>query len=198
MFDPAATLDELESDMWSSLYRCRYDRDHRIATVHVLARLLADEDVSIRQRALRAVSRIGPCDTPGALAELVPLLCADLRHEDDLTRRTAASALFAVGADAPKAAVPALIDACSDDVLLDTALQALVEIGQSAKSAAPCFRSFATHRNGKIRRLAVRGLGAIEAADAKSRAVLDAALSDPNKSVREMARKVISRRNSGA
>ncbi|MBC8354158.1 MAG: HEAT repeat domain-containing protein [Planctomycetes bacterium] len=191
MIEAIATLDALEANMSRALYRCRFDAEHRDATLPVLAALLAEDDTAIRQRAMRAVATIGHCDTTRALAALVPLLCANLLHADELTRGTAVGALFAVGQDNPEAAVPALIDACDAESLLDRSLLALIEMGEAARSAVPCFRRFATHRNGKIRRLVMRGLGAIGADDEDSRTVLNAGLRDPNKRVRDMAQKAL-------
>ena len=192
MSDATAILDSLESDMWQSLYRCRHDREHRESMIPVLAGLLRNSDSVIKQRAMRAVAKIGHCDTVGALAELVPLLCSGLQHEDELTRRTALGALHVVGRDNPDVAVPALVDACDDERLLDASLLALIEIGDAARSAAACFRRFASHRSGKIRRLVMRGLGGIRADDAESLAILNSGASDANRRVREMARRAIS------
>ena len=197
MFDATVALDSLEANMSRSLYRCRYDGEHRNATIPVLLKLLAVDDLAIKQRAMRAVATIGHCDAIGALAPVVPLLSADVQHEDELTRGTAIGALHAVGRDHPEAAVPALVGACDDERLLDAALLALVEIGKSAQSAATCFRRFAKHRDGKIRRLVMRGLGAIGADDEESLAILQAALHDPNKRVREMAERVVARMDAG-
>lgn len=191
MLDPTITLAQLEADMSRSLYRIRYDRAHREAMLPVLATLLATDDVAIKQRTMRAVATIGHCDTPGALAHLVPLLCTASRDEDELTRRTAIGALFAIGRDNPEIAVPALIHACDDEQLLQASLLALIEIAEAAQPAAPCFRRFAGHRHGKIRRLVMRGLGAIKAQDEESREVLLAGLRDPHQRVREMAQRVL-------
>ena len=159
--------------------------------IPILLELLAVDDLAIRQRAMRAVAKIGHCNELGALARLVPSLCTDLYHQDELTRRTAVGALFAVGSDNPQAAVTALVQACDDDDLLDAALLALIEIGMAAQPAATCFHRFATHRHGKIRRLVMRGLGAIGANDAESRAVLQTGTGDRNRRVREMAQRVM-------
>lgn len=191
MNDATATLDLLEADMSRSLYRCRYDRKHRDATIPVLLELLAVDDLAIKQRTMRAVATIGHCNEIGALVRLVPILCKDLQDEDELTRRTAVGALFAVGSDNPQAAVPALVQACDDAKLLDAALLALIEIGEAARPAAPCFRRFASHRHGKVRRLVMRGLGAVGADDTESRAILQTGVSDRNQSVREMALRVL-------
>lgn len=191
MVDATATLDALESNMSRSLYDCRYDRERRAATIPILLELLGVDDVAIKQRAMRAIARIGRCNELGALGELVPLICMGLRHDDELTRRTAVGVLFAVGSDNPEVAVPALVEACDEGRLLDAALLALIEIGAAARAATSCFHRFATHRQGKIRRLVMRGLGAIGADDADSRAILQTGLVDRNKRVREMAHRVL-------
>ncbi len=174
-----------------SLYRVRHDGEYREAMLPVLATLLASDDIAIKQRAMRAVATIGHCDTPGALADLVPLVCTASHHEDELTRRTAISALFAIGRDNPEIAVPALIRACDDEQLLQASMLALIEIGEAARPAAACFRRFAGHSHGKIRRLVMRGLGAINAHDEESRRVLLDGLRDPHQRVQEMAQRVL-------
>lgn len=39
-----ASLDQLESDNWQLLYRCRWDADHRAATIPILKSLLTQAD----------------------------------------------------------------------------------------------------------------------------------------------------------
>jgi HEAT repeat protein len=192
MVDATATLDRLEADMWRELYRCRYDQDHREATISVLADLLGNPSSEVHQRALRAVGRIGLCDVVGALSALVPLVCRYTQDPDLLTRRTAVGVLHGVGRDNPDVAVPALVRACGDDSLMDAALLALISIGRNAQTAIPCFHKCATHSKGKIRRLAMRGLGATNADDDQSRSILQGALEDRNQRVREMAQRVLS------
>lgn len=191
--EAGAVLGKLEAKQWQKLYLCRYDRKHRDATIPVLAELLAHDDRAIRHRTLRAIGRVGPCDTIGALSPLVPLVCEFVEHDDELTRAMAVGVLFGIGRDDPESAVPALVAACDQEELLEAALLALVEMGPAAKKAAPCFHRFARHRNGKVRRIVMRGFGAIGADDARSRKVLQAALNDRNKAVRETAEKALAR-----
>ncbi len=184
--------------MWRDLYRCRWDREHREATIPILAALLADPTAEIHRRALRAVGRIGVCDVTGALSTLVPVVCDYTRDADLLTRRTAVGVLYSLGRDNPEVAVPALVEACDDDSLLDAALLALIAMGDGAQSAIPCFHRFASHSKGKIRRLAMRGLGATRAHDDASLEILHNAQGDRNKRVREMAQKVFLQINSAS
>ena len=193
MANASAILDSLEAETWRDLYRCRYDREHREAILPILAKLLGDPDVEIHQRALRAVGRIGACDTIGALSTLVPLVCAYTRDANPLTRGIAIGVLYGIGRDNPDAAVPALVNASSDTALLDTSLLALISMGTRAQDAIPCFQRFTSHPKGKVRRLALRGLGSTNASDANSLSIISAAIRDRNQEVRKMAQKVLSR-----
>ena len=151
-------------------------------------------DIEIKHLALRAVGRIGACDARGDLADFVPMLCSELKHEEHLTRRIAAGDLFNVGAPAPETSVPALVYACDDESLLDVALLALIKIGKAARSAAtPCSRRLATNPNGCFCSLAIRGLSAIGSEDAASREILTMAVSIPNRCVQALARQALSK-----
>lgn len=194
MPSPAKILDSLEADLWADLYRCRWDAQHRAATIPVLLELLANPDPKIYQRTMQNIGRIGPCDKKRALSALVPPVCDYTRDANKLTRKIAVVTLQRIGQDNPKASVPALIAVCdNEEALLDWALLALVDIGQSAQKAAECYRRFSTHPNGKIRRLCLRGLDAIHATDAASLRIVRKATRDANKQVREMAKKVLKR-----
>ncbi|TWT81679.1 hypothetical protein CA13_31320 [Planctomycetes bacterium CA13] len=192
--NPAETLDELEDDNWAALYRCRHEPDHRRAVLDSLNELLSNPDPAILHRAMNAAGRIrGAFDETNALAELVPLVVAHLSSDVDLLRRVSVGVLHCIGTHDTKCAVPALIAACDDDLLLDSALLALVDIAKGSRDAINCFHRFSAHTNGKIRRIAIRGLGSCNAPDADSIEILTAATHDQNKSVREMATKTLAK-----
>lgn len=190
MPSPSAQLKHLDANQWDALYRCRTDPDHREKLLPTLQALLENSDPKIRLRALHAVARIGPCQQVGALAKLVPIVATLSQSEDLLTRRTAIGCLYGIGLDHPQSAVPALINACEERELLDCALLALVELKKEASPALPLYHRLASHKQAKIRRLALRGLAVVEASDAHSRAIIQTALQDKSQVVRKVAEKL--------
>ncbi len=188
------SLDDLEADNWDALYRCRHDSEHRHSVLALLKQLLRNPDLKVLHRAMNAAGRIrGAFDATNALAELVPLVAKHVSSDDELIRRVAIGSLHCIGSHDTECAVPALIGACDDETLLDAALLALVDIANGSPTAVQCFHRFSSHSNGKIRRIAIRGLGMSNAADNASIAVITAATNDRNKSVREMAGKVLAK-----
>jgi|GEM_PF-4916855 len=192
--NPIDTLDEMEADNRASLYRCRHEPEHRRAVLGSLIKLLSNSDPSIVHRAMIAAGRIGGAfDQTDALAELVPLVTKHLSSDDDLIRRIAVGSLHCIGAHDSACAVPALIAACDDDLLLDAALLALANVSNGSRDAVKCFHRFSSHSKGKIRRITLRGLGSCNADDDASIAILTKATNDRNNSVREMATKVLAK-----
>lgn len=190
MPDPSSQLDRLEANQWHALYRCRTDPDHRKKLIPKLQSLLENPEAEIQQGALRAVARIGPCQQVGALATLVPSVATLSQSEDLLTRKTAIGCLHNIGGDHPQSAVPALIKACDDPQLLEGALLALVDFKKAASPALPLYHRLTGHKQAKIRRLALRGLSAMEAGDKRSREIIQAALHDKSQVVRQLAEKL--------
>ncbi len=190
MPNPSTQLDRLDANQWEALYRCRTDPDHRQKLLPILQALLENPDPEIRLRALHAVARIGPCQQVGALATLVPIVATLSQSEDLLTRKTAIGCLHGIGQDHPQSAVPALINACEERQLLDNALLALIDLKKKASPALPLYHRLASHPQAKIRRLALRGLAAMEACDARSHAIIQTALQDKSQAVRQLAEKL--------
>jgi len=191
---PTETLDELEADNRASLYRCRHEPEHRRVVLNALIDLLSNPDPAILHRAMNAAGRIGGAfDQPDALAELVPLVAKHLSSDDDLIRRVAVGSLHCIGAHDSRCAVPALIAACDDELLLDAALLALVDVSNGSHDAVKCFHRFSSHSQGKVRRITLRGLGACNANDSESIRILNSASNDKSKSVREMAAKTLAK-----
>ena len=192
--NPTETLDNLEADNCASLYRCRHDAQHRRSVMDSLTELLSIPDTAILHRAMNAAGRIGGAfDQSNALAELVPLVTTHLSSDNDLIRRVAVGVLHCIGSDDTSRAVPALIEACDDELLLDAALLALVDMSDGSRDALHCFHRFSGHSNGKIRRITLRGLGACNANDPDSIRILNTATNDKNKAVREMAAKTLAK-----
>ena len=192
--NPTESLDALEADNLAALYKCRHDADHRKSVLTVLTQLLRSPDPAILHRAMNAAGRIGGAfDEPNALADLVPIVSKYVSSDDQLIRRVAIGAIHCIGSHDTECSVPALIGACDDEMLLDAALLALVDVANGSAAAIRCFHRFASHSNGKIRRIAIRGLGASNANDQETLKILTAAANDKNKSVREMAGKVLHR-----
>jgi len=192
--NPTESLNALEADHWAALYRCRHDADHRSSVLTILTQLLRSPDPAIIHRAMNAAGRIrGAFDEPHALADLIPIVTKYVSSDDQLIRRVAVGSLHCIDSHDTECSVPALIGACDDETLLDAALLALVDIANGSTAAICCFHRFASHSNGKIRRIAVRGLGASNASDDNSLKILTAATNDKNKSVREMADKALKR-----
>ena len=192
--NPTETLDDLEADNWASLYRCRHDAQHRRLVMDSLVELLVNPDSSILHRAMYAAARIGGAhDQTNALAKLVPIVATHLSSADGLIRRVAIGTLHSIGSNNTDCAVPALIAACDDELLLDAALLALVNISNGSPEALDCFHRFSTHTRGKIRRITLRGLGACNATDPDSIRILTFATNDKNRSVREMAAKTLAK-----
>ncbi|MEN6449155.1 MAG: HEAT repeat domain-containing protein [Thermoguttaceae bacterium] len=98
------------------------------AAVPVLARLLTDPDLNVRNTAARAVSRIGPKAEPA-----IPALVTLLRHRDTYPMVFGDEAAVALGKIGP-AAIPAIMELLKDkDVQCRwAAVSALKEVGSAA------------------------------------------------------------------
>jgi len=189
---PNEILDALEADDWDALYRCRHDPVHREATLETLSVLLQNPRPAIRHRAMNALGRIrGAFDTPNALASLVPTVCNYASSDDLLTRQIAVGVLHCIGKHNLSASVPTLIAATSDASLLDSALLALVDIADATSDVIRCFHTFVANPKAKIRRIAIRGLAAVNANDPHSLSLIRDALADRSKVVRDVAEKTL-------
>ncbi len=186
-------LDELEADDFALLYECRWSKKRRDEVLPVLTRLARHRDREIRHRAMWAIHRIGHCFRKGAMKATVPEVTRNMIDEDPLTRKIATSTLIAVGHDNPSVAVPALIEASKEPELLVPALQALMGIGVRRRKAAPVFREATNHNQAKIRCLAIRGLREVTTV-AEATPILESALNDRSRQVRETAAKMLRRK----
>ncbi|QDV27575.1 HEAT repeat domain-containing protein [Aureliella helgolandensis] len=174
--NPTEKLDESEADNGAAVYRCRHEPEHRRFVLASLKELMANPDSAIIHRAMSAAGCIGGAfDQTNALADLVPLVATHLSSDNDLIRRVAVGSLHCIGSNHTECAVPALIAACNDELLLDAALLALVDVSNGSHDAVLCFHRFSAHTNGKIRRIALRGLGSCNANDTESINILNAA-----------------------
>ena len=140
-------------------------------SVTALAELLKDPDETVRRTALRAVRAIHP-----GPAVMIPI-CTKLLEDPDPAIR---GRLLAAIAERGVEAVPALIQALSDDKAAFWALIVLRDIGPAAKDAIPAITEKLKDKNPGIRREAVLTLGVFGEAAAPAVPQVAALLSDPH------------------
>jgi HEAT repeat protein len=185
----AIFLDAVEADYRAILYKARWDEAAASDVVPQLMALLDSEDRDTLLRTLRAFVTIGPLALDAA-PKITPLL----RSPDPLVFQAAAIALAVVSLRKPDAAIKPLIEAADVAGQEKYVMLALIEFGKAAKSANPVFVRAFDHRSASIRRLALRGLAAIESDEKVLSKVLRRAAEDKSKEVREYAAKLLSRR----
>jgi HEAT repeat protein len=153
------------------------------AVVPEVAGLLKDNDVDLRQIAVRTLGRIGP-----AAKDAVPALAALLHDKDWETRSAAAIVLGQIGADG-EASVAALTESLSDmqgDVRV-CAIEALSRIGPAAAPATAGLTARLGDTSPAVRSAAARALGQIGPAARKALPALDKLRSDREDYVRQAA-----------
>ena len=138
-------------------------------SVTALAELLKDPDETVRRTALRAVRAIHP-----GPAVMIPI-CTKLLEDPDPAVR---GRLLMTIAERGVEAVPALIQALSDDKAAFWALIVLRDIGPVAKDAIPAITEKLKDKNPGIRREAALTLGVFGAAAAPAVPQIAALLSD--------------------
>jgi hypothetical protein len=125
-----------------------------------LIQVLKDEDVQLREAAVKALGAAGPEEG------VIPALVRALEDEDANVRWAAAAALLDLG-PATLEAAPALVRALGDEYSLvrETAAQALGGIGPHAVEAVPALIQALGDEGSRVRTAAAEALAAITGED---------------------------------
>jgi hypothetical protein len=188
MNESSRYLNSVEVNHHALLYKCRW---HPETAAHVVSQLslgLYEADCSVLIRTLNALHRIGlPAQT--ATTEAIRLIF----HTDTIVARAAIMTTAAIAAERSSEALTALISASSQPELLKEAMFALIAFGSRGRAGTSVFISALSSADHRIRRLAIRGLEAV-ADETTLKQVLDLAVDDRSRAVREYAQKVGQRR----
>jgi HEAT repeat protein len=184
-----AVLTRLEANNWADLYRSRWDSAFAAMVVPELVGCFEVDEVGILLRSLSALHRIGQA-AHSAGDFIIPLL----GHVDGRVQQVAVHTLSSVCYRDPQKAVPPLVRAAQNPLLLKDAMFALIYLGHGANSAKHVFIGAFAHRQGRIRRLAIRGLKQIGAEGEDVMAVLYQAVNDKNSKVKEYATRLLQER----
>jgi hypothetical protein len=187
--DAGSILDEVEANYRAKLYEARWNEAAAEDLLPVLIRSLQSTDRLTLLRCFRALVTIGPL-ARAALDACVPHLASD----DPDVCDSAAHAKGCIALRDPAAAIPPLVAAFRPG-REKAILHALLGFGAFAQRAAPIFAHAFNHKSSSIRRLAIRGLKAIQAPGAVVDPVLVRAESDRSQAVRECAAKLFGHRN---
>lgn len=181
-----------EADLYADLYKSRWDAAYASKVVPNLIECLDTDEKSILLRTLSALDRIGPEASAAG-----PLVSPLLEHRDASVRQAAVCALTGVWFREGHRAVAPLTRLANDPSMLKHAMFGLIRLGEAAKPAKNVFVAAFDHRDGRIRRLALRGLSEIGADGPDVIALLKRALNDKNSQVQSAATKFIERIGSG-
>lgn len=187
--DAEQILARFEANLFRDLYQSRWDPVHAAAVVPLLKQCLAVDDIALLRRTLSALRRIGP-EAHEAEGEVLRLLS----HEQPVVRETAAWVLGGICLRQPAAVISPLMAAAEEPAMLKAVLFTLIDFGPAAKRAIPLFMRTFGSSDGRLRRLAIRGLEAIEADFSQVHSVLEKALQDRSAAVRRSAEKLLKRR----
>ena len=181
-------LDTLEENTFSVLYKCRWDRELADDVTRQLKSCLASaHDAEDLRRGLAALNRIG-VPARAAIPEVIPLVW----HEGDTVAQTAILTLASIGLETANEVVPVLIAAAAIDVLRKDAMFALICFGRSAESSLEVFREALKSPDARTRRLALRGVVSVAAAEV-ARQLVALSLADRSKQVRDYSQRLIAR-----
>jgi hypothetical protein len=184
---PDEILNALEANYRARLHQATWDEVAAGQIVPQLVELLGSPSRDIVLRALRALITIAHA-ARGALAAALP----HLGSSDSAVAEAAAHAISRIAWRDPAAALGPLVAAFRPG-LEKPVMQALLEFGPAARSAAPVFAQAFAHKLAGVRRLALRGLKEIEAPAGLVEAVLAQAQKDRSRAVRDYARKLFPR-----
>ncbi len=123
--------------------------------VPVLTNRLRDEEEGVRVAAARALGAIGP-----AAKDAVPVLLASFSDGDFPLRLQAAETIVQIGPSAVPALIAGLAD--RDKTRRVWATRAIFQIGPAAKSAVPALRELLADSDPTVRREAARALAALD------------------------------------
>jgi hypothetical protein len=187
--DEATFLDGIQANNHRALYQARWDAAAAAEVVPKLISLLDSDDRDTLLRVLNAFVTIGPEAHASA-----PKIARHLKSPDILVYQSATIALSCVSYRNPGSAVQLLFEAGNVPGREKYAMHALIGFGAAAASAYPLFVRCFGDRSAKIRRLALRGLVAIDASEQILVEIFRKAANDKSKAVREYAA-MISRRS---
>lgn len=179
-------LSGYESNLFADLYKSRWDAEYASRVVPNLIKCLDVDDKAILLRTLSAFNRIGP-----EACEAGPFVSRLLEHRDLMVREAAIYALTGVWFREGRRAVAPLVRMALDPTMLKPVMFGLISLGKAAKPAKEIFVAAFNHRDGRIRRLALRGLRDIGAEGSDVNAVLERAVTDKNSQVKAAAAKMI-------
>lgn len=183
-------LEEVNANNREVLYRCRWSESDAKAVVPQLEQLLTHDDTTIVAASLRALS----CVATGAFTSSATVARL-LVHPDLVVRELAVHTLGRVCLDQPESAVALLAQAAAKSGVHQhigvqkAALTALINFGSAAADATDVLCDSYESSDAVVRRLAVRGLIAVDAVSPRSEEVLRRAASDTNGRVRKAARR---------
>ena len=149
---------------------------------------LTSHEKSVRDAASGFLGNLSPAAISLALPRVIDLL----NHKDPEIRIAAASSLSGMGLQA-KAALPALYASLTHHVrqVRLQALRAIVSIGSQPDDVFPAVRKLLNDRFAETRRSVVSVLYAVRLGAPQVEALLNQALKDPAKTVRDAAEKVL-------
>jgi HEAT repeat protein len=182
MSDDVAFLEKCEGNTRAILYKARWDETTVAEIVPRLINVIRSNDAELQRRALAAFVTIG-APAWQAAPHIIPLL----QSENTLVFQTAAHALYRVSRNKPELAIQPLIAMAEIAGREKFAMQALIELGTSAKSAIPIFIRAFDDSTVYMRRLALRGLKEIGAKGQELNEILQRAATDRSKEIREYA-----------
>jgi HEAT repeat protein len=122
------------------------------AVAESLAKLVGDEDASVRRAAIRALQQLEPGDEM-----VVPLMIKMLGDADPHVVALATHSLAESGPDI----VPAMIKAMDDERTVYWAILVLSELGPAAEQAVPVLAEALSHEDPEVRHEAAQALRAI-------------------------------------
>lgn len=178
-------LSRVESNLFADLYKSRWSAGYASFIVPDLIKCLEVDDKSILLRALSALDRIGPEAKAAG-----PIVCPLLEHRDTHVRINAIHALTSVYYRNGRRALAPLVRATKDPDLLKDAMFGLISLGHAAKSTKEVFITAYSHKDGRIRRLGLRGLSEIGAEGPDVIEVVTRAAHDKNSQVKAAALKL--------
>ena len=180
-----AILKRVNADNWAALYRCRWSASDAQELVPQLQKLLESDDPLIINEALRALFRIG---TPAVSA--APEVAFLTRSQDPLTKQLAVLTLGQIAHSVPSLCVESLAAALADPLCCRDAMRSLAFIGPKAIGAIDRVLNRFSDPDSKIRKGALVTATAIDAEHPAVAELINDALSDRSKIVRDAAAKL--------
>lgn len=187
-----AILDRLNADNWAVLYRCRWSKPEAEQVVPQLEKLLDSEDCQIVDEALRGLFRIG---TPAVSA--ASRVASLIQSQEPITRQLAVLTLGQIAHKVPGLCVEPLASVLSDPLCCRDAMRSLAFIGRNALAVIERVHQRFDDRDAKIRKAALVTATAIDCTHPGTINLIDKALKDPSKVVRDAANKCVQKVKTG-